>query len=509
MESQIETVSDKSRLGLGIVATALLLGLGWDMLLRTPQWGMNVGLWTMLLLAGGLGLARWQQISVTGDGEGLLAPVLFFAVAFAWRDSATLQMINGAALLGLLALAILHYRSGQIRVAEVMDYVAGVGGVWGQAFGGSATLMTSDINWQEIPHSQWSGTARAIGRGTLFSLPLLWVFGALLTSADAAFEQLATAVFHWLFADYFTHMLVIVTIAWLVGGLLRQMLLASEWQPPVRRSPEARVLGIIEVAVILGLLNALFFAFVCVQFRYFFGGLETVTAVPGLTLAEYTRRGFFELVTVAALVLPLLLVVHWLLRKEQSLHEHIFRGLAGTMIALLFVIMISAFQRMWLYQSEYGLTELRVYSTAFMGWLAVVFVWFALTVLQGKRDRFAFGMLVSGIAAAALLNVVNPDAIIVRTNVYREGAASSLDSHYVTSLSADAVPTLIAALPTFNEEKRQAVINRLLLRWSPPTTYDWRTWNWSRSQAWTAVVLHQVAKHGESREERSRTLREG
>ena len=131
-----------------------------------------------------------------------------------------------------------------------------------------------------------------------------------------------------------------------------------------------------------------------------------------------------------------------------------------------------------------------------MGWLAVVFVWFALTVLQGKRDRFAFGMLVSGIATAALLNVVNPDAIIARTNVYREGATSSLDCDYVTSLSADAVPTLVAVLPTLNEEKRQAVIARLLLRRSPPTTFDWRTWNWSRSQAWAAVAAHQTGQSG-------------
>lgn len=496
MDNQPVTLSDKSRLGLGIVATALVLGVGWDALLRATPWGINVGLWMVLLLAGSVGLARWQRISVAGDGEGLLAAVLFFAAAFAWRDSSTLHMLNGAAICGLLALAILHYRVGQLRVAEVTEYTAKVGYVWGQAVGGSATLLASDIDWQEIPHAQWSGTVRAIGRGALFSLPLLWIFGALLTSADAAFEQLASSVFHWLFTDYFTHVFFIVIIAWLVGGLLRQMLLAPEWVPPVRKTEGTWTLGIIELSVMLGLLNVLFLAFVCVQFRYFFGGIETVATSPGLTVAEYARRGFFELVTVAALVLPLLLFAHGLLRKEQPAHERIFCGLAGTLIALLFVMMVSAVQRMWLYQSLYGLTELRFYTTAFMGWLALVFGWFSVTVLRGQRERFAFGVLLSGIAAAALLNVMNPDAIIARTNVYREGAASSLDSHYVTSLSADAVPTLIAALPTLSEDKRQAVVSRLLLRWSPSAAYDWRTWNWSRSQAWAAVASYEAERHG-------------
>lgn len=492
METQPVTLSDKSRLGIGIVAVALILGLGWDVLLRATPWGINVGLWMALLLAGGVGLARRQRISVTGDGEGLLAVVLFFAVAFAWRDSPTLHMLNSAAIGGLLALAILHYRSGQLRVAEVTAYTAKVGYVWSQAIGGSATLLTSDIDWQEIPHARWSGTVRAIGRGALFSLPLLWIFGALLTSADAAFEQLATSVFQWLFTEYFTHLFFIVIIAWPVGGLLRQMLLVPEWTPPMRQTEGGWSLGIIELSVILGLLNVLFLSFVCVQSRYFFGGLDTVATSPGLTVAEYARRGFFELVTVAALVLPLLLLAHGVLRNEQPTHERIFCGLAGILISLLFVMMVSAVQRMWLYQNLYGLSELRFYTTAFMGWLALVFALFSATVLRGQRERFAFGVLVSGIAVAALLNVMNPDAIIARTNVYREDAASSLDCDYVTSLSADAVPTLVAALPTLSEDKRQAVVSRLLLHWTPPATYQWRTWNWSRTRAWATVAAYQA-----------------
>ena len=56
----------------------------------------------------------------------------------------------------------------------------------------------------------------------------------------------------------------------------------------------------------LGLLDALFLAFVAVQARYFFGGTQRL-ALLELTYAEYARRGFFELLAVAGLVVPLLL----------------------------------------------------------------------------------------------------------------------------------------------------------------------------------------------------------
>src|SRR5258706_1517473 len=78
--------------------------------------------------------------------------------------------------------------------------------------------------------------------------------------------------------------------------------------------PPAFTLGTTEVAVILGLINLLFLSFVIVQVPYLFGGMELVQNTPDFKLAEYARRGFGELVAVSALVLPILLTSHWLVR---------------------------------------------------------------------------------------------------------------------------------------------------------------------------------------------------
>ena len=156
--------------------------------------------------------------------------------------------------------------------------------------------------------------------------------------------------------------------------------------------------------------------------------------------------------------------------------------------------MASALLRMRLYQQAYGLTELRLYTTAFMGWLALVFVWFLATVLRGRRDRFAFGALVAAFAVLLLLDGLNPDALIVRTNVNRAGAAATdnFDERYASGLSADAVPALIASLPALSEPKRATVARTLLARWSPPEERDWRTWNWGRARAWQAVEANRA-----------------
>jgi hypothetical protein len=183
--------------------------------------------------------------------------------------------------------------------------------------------------------------------------------------------------------------------------------------------PQAFTLGSVEVGVIFGLIDLLFLSFVIVQIPYLFGGMDLIQNTPDFKLAEYARRGFGELVAVSALVLPLLLITHWLVRTESLRAIKIFRVLAGVQIILLFVIMASAAQRLLLLTGNlgYGLTTVRLYPMILMVWLAIVFVWFGITVLRGARQYFAWGALWSAFFILGATHVLNPDEFIVKTNI--------------------------------------------------------------------------------------------
>jgi hypothetical protein len=281
--------------------------------------------------------------------------------------------------------------------------------------------------------------------------------------------------------------------------------------PPALR--RVRV-GVIEAGVLLGVVNLLFVAFVLVQFRYLFGGAGLVEVTPGLTYAEYARRGFFELVAVALLSLPLLLAADGLLERRTRRDDVVFRTLAGLHIALVFAVMASALYRLRLYQAAYGLTEQRFHATALLVLIAVVLLWFAATVLRGRPRGFAFGAVLAAFTTVAVLHAVNPDAIIARTNVARAqsdvGAVTSFDASYVASLSADAVPVLLEALPALPPTAQCAIARRLLRRWPPDQRLPLRAWNWSAARAQRAVgeqagFLAGLCELEESRESTSGT----
>ncbi|HEU0051968.1 MAG TPA: DUF4173 domain-containing protein [Longimicrobium sp.] len=475
----------RTRDGLGVTAAAVALGALGDALLRPAPWGANLALWTLALAAAGVGLERW-----TDAEEGVRVEWVPFAVGaavlMAWRDSATLKALDLTALLVVLGLAMFRARGGVPRLAGLTETVTGLAESLFDTLAGAVRLVAKDVRWGELPRGRWGRHAAAAGRGVLIAAPLLLVFGALLVAADAAFEKLVSTTFAIDLPTLFSHLFLATVFAWAAGGVLRSLVLADARPEPMlgpRRAPPS--LGVVEVATVLGLLNVLFLAFVAVQAAYLFGGDAMVTAPGTTTYSVYAKRGFFELVTVAGLVLPLLLGLHWLLRKENARDERIFRVLAGAQVALLMVIMASALHRMRLYVGAYGLTEIRLYTTAFMVWLAAVFGWFAFTVLRGRRDRFTFGALVAGLEAVVVLHAVNPDAVIVRANAARPDAAVRFDARYAASLSADAVPALLRSFPRVSEAERCQVSTRLLKRWSEPE--DWRAWSLGRARARAAV----------------------
>ncbi|NNG15418.1 MAG: DUF4173 domain-containing protein, partial [Gemmatimonadales bacterium] len=121
--------------------------------------------------------------------------------------------------------------------------------------------------------------------------------------------------------------------------------------------------------------------------------------------------------------------------------------------------------------------------TAFMAWLGIVMVWFAVTVLRGRREPFASGAVAAGLLVVLSLNILNPDALIARLNAARAVAGAEFDAAYAASLSGDAVPELIASLEHLTPANRCVVAARILERWPAAADADWRTWNLGRWRA--------------------------
>jgi hypothetical protein len=239
----------------------------------------------------------------------------------------------------------------------------------------------------------------------------------------------------------------IVIIAYALSGVFLHASTQSddEHLPSVGKPFIPQFLGFTEADIVLGSLIVLFTAFVIVQFRYFFGGQANIT-ISGYTYAEYARRGFGELVVVAFISLILFLGLSAVVKRQNATQRRVFSGLGLLLVALVGVMLFSAFQRLVLYETAYGFTRLRAYTHVFMLWLGVLLAAVVVIDLLRKERAFALAMVLASIGFAASITIMNVDGFIVRHNVTRSAQGEDLDVGYLASLSSDSIPGLVKAL---------------------------------------------------------------
>jgi hypothetical protein len=320
------------------------------------------------------------------------------------------------------------------------------------------------------------------------------VLATLLASADVVFASMFRLDLD--LPAFLGHVIAGMAGFVLLAGILR----AASADLPITPAGPAGRLGPVEVGMVLGSVATLFGAFAAAQLVALSEGGRRVIETAGLTYAQYARSGFFQLVAVAVIVLPVVLGVRALADPERARTGRVFVPLAEVCIALTLVVVLVALMRMRLYERTYGLTMLRLYVAIFSVWIGIVFVLTALWIAGlGRRRHWVPSLgVILGLAGLLALNALNPEALVVRRNVAHAEATGRFDHAYVKSLSSDAIPTLLASLDRLGGEDRAQILAGLCGR-GPTADGGWASWNRSRiaAAASLSAACHSPAGHSE------------
>ena len=118
-------MGERTRLGLGVLGIALVLGGLGDLLLRATPWGINFLIWVTVIVGLATLLARWGRVGTGGEGKWLVLVALVFAAGLVLRDSPVVVFLDLLGVMVSLSLAVWLGRSGSLRHAGILDYVLG------------------------------------------------------------------------------------------------------------------------------------------------------------------------------------------------------------------------------------------------------------------------------------------------------------------------------------------------------------------------------------------------
>ncbi len=504
--------------------TAIALGWCFDLLFWKQTPGINFTIFAILCLVGGLLLLRLDNQKIARRALWLFPSVLFFAsVPFIRAEPFTvfLGFVFTLLSMGILAITALGgcwFSYGAVDFAR--GFLKLTGSVIARAwmFYLEVRRMTPKNSPEKAPGQvpekapgqtlvEPSGQAVGVGqeardpklnlwpvvRGIMIALPILAIFGALLASADVIFgHELDT--FMKLFKldnlpEYIFRLVYIVGIAYALSGVY---LHAATQSKDEKLTGEGelfipKMFGFTEAAIVLGSVVVLFGAFVIVQFRYFFGG-QTNIQLSGFTYSEYARHGFGELIAVACFSLLLIMGLGAITRRDGEARRRFFSGLSLAIVILVMVILVSAYQRLTLYEIAYGFSRLRTYTHVFLIWIGLLLTAVVVLEIFRREGAFTIAILLASLGFSASLSILNVDGIIVRPNVLRATQGEGLDVPYLASLSSDSIPILAEifqseAMPGLTRDAVGAVLFCRLQSNPVPSIRGWQSFTLSGWQA--------------------------
>lgn len=435
-----------------LLVVSIVIAWSFDQLFFKKTPGVSFPIFVVSFLIGLVWLAWREKVKPAIPTLLLLAVTLFFAAMTAVREQPFLTFVNILLTLIGLTLLILTYENGLWYQYSLSDYFMGVLRLIGAACANPVKFLSArpTSNSDEDPKTHKKITFWSVMAGIAIAIPVVGTLTALLVSADPIFSTKVNDFFalfkieKW--GEYIFRACYILILAYLLIGVILHAITASRehrligiekpWLPPF--------LEWIQSIIVLGAVNIVFLAFVIVQFQYFFGGQSNVV-IDGYTFAEYARKGFNELVSVTFISLALLFALTSITKREATNQRRSFSVLGTLLVLLVVVILVSAFQRLMLYENAYGFTRIRLQTHVLMIWLGILLVATLVLELINKPRLFGLAALLVSFGFGLNLNVINPDAMIVKLNLQPDYTTQELDAQYLHSLSSDAIPNLVKA----------------------------------------------------------------
>lgn len=500
MLSTSSTEPDLGRHAGRLLLLALAIGLLGQLLLYNVSLGINVPVLTGALLGAGW-LSRSGHTAPPRPLD-LWIPfaALGLSVFVAIRGDSSLVALDVLGAIGLTGGAVASF-GGLSVVRRPFGRILQLGGlVVGWTLVGASTTLGAGARSLPRGNARTAlGRGAPIIRGLAVAVPLLILFGVLFMAADAVFAQMVSDLFDWQLdlSEPVQRLLVAGLVAWFAAGLLGFVALRDHARDPgvTPILSDRRRVGATEFVVVLVVLDLLFAAFVIIQAAYLFGGADTLAA-SGLTYADYARRGFFELLTVAFLVAGLIVSMEFLIGSRTR----VYLAAAIGLVALTLAVLGSSFLRLRLYQEAYGWTELRFYVLAAIIWLAIGAVGTVVALATDRTRWLPHAMVILSVLFGVAFNLIGPVRFIAEQNVARvvhpelvaPGGFSGLDVDYLSSLGTDADIVLAEAMPTLPEPERSEAQAALVIAAddlaADTAGQAWQAWNLSRERARELLV---------------------
>lgn len=407
---------------------------------------------------------RKKECSFSGFNKVLAGVLYLFSTVFSITSNNYIKVLDILFIIGAGAYMVYSVGAGNKSIERFLPYAI-LKAIFEYPFNNfdKQFAITSD----RISNSKAGSNVKYIIIGLVLTLPLTAVVAALLMSADDGMERMLNEIFDKIFREDIWNIILQLCLAIPCSMYLFGMFYSnthSKYKKPLSEQGctqslfKMRFISNLIVYTAVTPICVLYVLFFISQTSYFLSAF--MNDLPeGFTYADYARKGFFELFAVAVINLIVLCGMSLFSKKAGKEKPKALKFYCVTLSVFTIILIATAMSKMVMYIDNYGLTELRVYTSWFMILLAITFV--MIIIKQFKFDmKFAKHFAIMFTVMFAILCFSRPEAFIAKYNIemYNSGYLDELDMNAILHMSDDgllvALNEGVATADEVNDHKR-------------------------------------------------------
>ena len=304
----------------------------------------------------------------------------------------------------------------------------------------------------------------AVLMGLIVAIPVVAILIPLLISADAAFEGMLALLPEFNFTQLLGSVIFGVPLAGIIFTRNVSLKHKAKDEPATKNSKTIHPLTINTVLIAV---CVLYLAYLFSQLAYFVGGFSGFLPEE-FTMAEYARRGFFEMAWLSVLNLGIMTISVAIVAPKDGAAP------LSTRLLCLFIGMVCVFfigtasAKMLMYIGSYGLTRLRLLTEVIMVFIAFTVLYVTIWLFC-PRFSYMKAVLITGLLIGCVVAWADVDTIVAAYNVtaYQTGTLHSIDLEHLGSLGDGAIPYIAKLTSDSNNGIAQWAQTELESRYLP------------------------------------------
>ncbi|MBQ8132722.1 MAG: DUF4173 domain-containing protein, partial [Bacilli bacterium] len=408
----------------------LLLSIFNNILFYGRSYGINVICFIIPLLLFLYYSLKKKDMIQNKKGLLFLIPILLISCSYFIYDNYFFQFFNQIIITGLILLFYIYTIRPTYNLGEVIGHCISLVFDPLSKVGDFIESTTSEL--QKL--FKVSDEKRRILKSFVIVIPIVIVVLILLSSADMIFGSYFKDIgkfFQNLSTGDIIGRCIWTVVLFVYFGSVMTYLFTEYRDTKIQKKP-AKEIDSYTIKLLFISLNIIYVLFDFIQIR----SLIFHRISMDIPYSTYARQGFFQLMAISVLNIIILLL------SKRSKSDKFIKGSSILMVVLTFIIIVSSFLRMSMYEAAYGYTLLRLLVYVTLITESILLIPTIIYILKKDFNVFAYylGIITCCYTILALFPV---DNFIANNNIERYYKTDKIDVDYLMNSGCDNIPLLI------------------------------------------------------------------